>query len=362
MLYFGGPSYAVFALLITVASNTALIATSFWLSIWVSAYDGQGKVNVAYYIGIYAGITLGSTIMTLLAFLTYANGQWIAAHKLHRGLAKAVMNVSLSWWSDVPVGRVVNRFSRDMNSIDVALGRKLQGSLSAIVRLFFRVGAVSSILPIFMLPGLVSCVVGIICGEMYTRTAVMLKRLVSSSQSPVFSQFSESLAGLAVIRARGNMPAVFRDKLADRLRSYSRASETNYNCNRWVSVRIDFITALVTLCAGIIAVFKAGALGAGLVGFSLMNAAVLSDTILGLLRAMNELEVELQSVRSPISMQVRAHTDELLHSSTEYRNICALSRRRRWTTPIKAPRCLLLLQPPTNRKSGLKRVPSSSNT
>ncbi len=41
-----------------------------------------------------------------------------------------------------------------------------------------------------------------------------------------------------------------------RLRDFSRAQEANFNCNRWVALRVDFVTALVSLCAGIIAVFK----------------------------------------------------------------------------------------------------------
>jgi ABC-type multidrug transport system fused ATPase/permease subunit len=299
MLYFGGPTYALFALFTTVLSNAALIATSFWLSVWVNAYDRQEAVNIAFYLGIYAAFTLGNAIVDCLGFLTFANGQWIAARDLHKALISAVMNVSLPWWKDVPVGRVVNRFSRDMNSLDSTLGQMLQYFLTMSVKIFFRIGAISSILPIFMLPGLVTCFLGVICGEMYTRTAVTVKRLVSSSQSPVFSQFSDSLMGLPVIRARSNMPVVFGDKLAERLRSYSRAQEANFNCNRWVAVRIDFITALVTLCAGIIAVSKAGTLPAGLVGFSIMNATGLSETILGLVRSMNLLEVELQSVRTP---------------------------------------------------------------
>lgn len=326
MLYFGGPTYALLALLTIVLSNAALIATSFWLSIWVSAYDRQEAVNITFYLGVYAAFTLGSATIDCLGFITFANGQWIAAHNLHRQMLNSVMNVSLSWWKDVPVGRVVNRFSRDMNALDNMLGRWLQMFLTMFVKIFFRIGAISSILPIFMLPGLVTCFVGVVCGELYTRSAVMLKRLVSSSQSPVFSQFSDSLTGLAVIRAQKDMPGVFGDKLAERLRSYSRSCEVTYNCNRWVSVRIDFVTALVTLSAGMIAVSKAGTLAAGLVGFSLMNAAGLSETILGLVRNMNELEVELQSfhrVQEYVQLDPEEETDDV-HSDTPHPDLAAL--------------------------------------
>ena len=150
-------------------------------------------------------------------------------------------------------------------------------------------------MPIFIVPALCTVTIGIICGEMYICTAVVLKRLVSSSQSPVFSQFSGSMAGLAVIRARQNMPETFRDQLAQRLRDFSRSQETSFNLNRWVGVRIDFIAALVTVAAGAIAVEKVGVVEAGLVGFSLSNATNLSQLILYFVRFMNDLEVELQS-------------------------------------------------------------------
>jgi hypothetical protein len=112
----------------------------------------------------------------------------------------------------------------------------------------------------------------------------------------VFSQFADTLAGLAVIRARKGKAEGFGFELADKLRIWSATAEANYNCNRWVGVRIDFVTSLVSLFAGVIALSKAGLVGAGLVGFSLTNANDLSNTVLYMVRAMNELEVEMQSV------------------------------------------------------------------
>lgn len=214
---------------------------------------------------------------------------------------------------DTPTGRVVNRFSRDMASLDNQLSRMLQGTQQLAVELVFRLGAVTAIMPIFILPGLFSCVVGLLAGEMYTRTAVVVKRLVSSSQSPVFSQFNDDMAGIQIIRARKGIAKSFGNLLAERLRPFNRANETNYNLNRWVGLRIDFVTALVMSCAGAIAISKVGLIPAGLVGFSLTNASGLSSTILYLVRLANELEVELQSfhrVREYASLEPEEKTED----------------------------------------------------
>ncbi len=143
-----------------------------------------------------------------------------------------------------------------------------------LTRLFFQIAAVGSVMPIFMLPAALCCAAGVVVGEVYTRTAVAVKRLVSSSQSPLYAQFADSLAGLPVIRARANMPRIFGEQLADKIRIFERASEAQYNCNRWVALKVDMMTTFVTVAAGAIAVSKAGVIAAGLVGFSLTNATV----------------------------------------------------------------------------------------
>lgn len=205
-----------------------------------------------------------------------------------------------------------------MASLDNQLSRILNNTLDLLMAVLLRLGAISSIMPIFLVPGLISCMIGVVAGEMYTRTAVVVKRLVSSSQSPVFSQFADDMAGIQVIRARKDMAQNFGNLLAERLRPYNRATETNYNINRWVSLRIDFVTAVVMAFAGAIAIANIGLIPAGLVGFSLTSANGLSQTILYFVRMANELEVELQSfhrVKEYASLEPEEKTDADPHDA-----------------------------------------------
>ncbi|KAK5659558.1 hypothetical protein OQA88_760 [Cercophora sp. LCS_1] len=295
MLYFGGVLHLSVALFLTVLVNTLGLATTYWLSIWVDAYESSENINVAFYAGIYALIMNTLSAAEGIALAVYQRGGWVAGRRLHAAMTRAVLGAPLSWWKNVPIGRVINRFSQDIRSMDLALGEMVSSTLDMVVRIFFQVGAVSSILPIFMVPVLGTVSIGVVFGEMYTRTAVTVRRLLSSSRSPVFSHFGETMDGLAVIRARNGMPETFCHQLAEKIRPYAKAEEATYNLNRWVAIRIDFITALVMMSAGIIAVWKADVLKAGQVGFSLSSATRLSYVILSLVRNMNDLEVELQS-------------------------------------------------------------------
>lgn len=295
MAYFGNPFLAVGAALMTILSTASAVGTGLWIAVWVDAYGRGEASNIAFYLGIYGVWSFAELFISAMTFVFYESGGWYAARTLHNLFIESVMSVPLSWYKTTPIGRVVNRFSRDMSSLDNSLVTYLRFCFDAFTRLVFQVGAVGSVMPIFMLPAAVCCLVGIIAGEMYTRTAVAVKRIVSSSQSPLFSQFADSLAGIAIIRARAGMPKTFGDQLAEKLRIFERASESHYNCNRWVALKVDMATTLVTVAAGAIAVSKVGTVAAGLVGFSLTNATTLSQVIIMLVRTMNELEVEMQS-------------------------------------------------------------------
>ncbi|CAN8102301.1 unnamed protein product [Discula destructiva] len=295
MIYFGGVGYAMFSLASTFLSAAAYIGINLWVGIWVDKVDSSNARDIPFYLGIYAGLSILSLTLDAFQFLVYAAGGWTAAKKLHRDFVRSILNVSLDWFKETPSGRIVNRFSRDMAALDNMLYRILEHTIVLFAQLVLQMAAITSIMPIFLIPGLVAIVIGVVTGEAYTRTAVVVKRLVSSSQSPVFSQFADDMAGLQVIRARKGVPQSFANRLAERLRGYNRSSETNYNLNRWVGLRVDFVTAIVIVIAAMIAISKIGVISAGLVGFSLQAASGLSSSILYLVRMSNELEVEMQS-------------------------------------------------------------------
>ncbi len=117
MLFFGSPLFVALALFTTLLSNIGFISTTFWLSIWVTAYEKPWPVNVAFYAGLYAALTVAYSLAEASSWVVYSRGGWIAARHLHEVLIRSVLAAPLSWWKDIPVGRVVNRFSQDMKSL-----------------------------------------------------------------------------------------------------------------------------------------------------------------------------------------------------------------------------------------------------
>ncbi|KAI0889275.1 abc transporter [Annulohypoxylon maeteangense] len=294
MLLFGGYSAATLTIINTILVQLAYFSITFWLSIWtgLSTQDDYPSKAIPYLL-VYIGTVLAFISLQFLNNYIYQRGGWKAAKTMHERLVTAILGAPISWYDNTPVGRIINRFGVDIQSMDSALVDWLRMSLDNGIRLALRLASIASIMPIFALPAGIFCMIGFATGEVYARAQISIKRLCAVKISPVFSHFSDTTGGLAVIRARQPMDTVFQTLLADKLAVYMRALEAQYNTNRWVSIRSDFCAATIAVTAGCIAYYKSGS--PGLVGFSLTNAIGLSQTILTLVRNMNELEVELNS-------------------------------------------------------------------
>ncbi|KAI6081288.1 ABC multidrug transporter [Hypoxylon rubiginosum] len=313
MLFFGGTGRAMLAMLLCLLSQLAFFAVPLWLSVWVGASSTENAKTVGFYVGIYGAWLLS---FSTISAMSQAYLQWSArkaAHALHQKLVTAALWVSVHWYDKNPPGRLINRFSSDTYSLDTVLVEYLRIAIDNIFRFVLRLTAIGSIMPTFALPAALICSVGLVCAEMYTRAQLSVKALTSASQSPVFSFFGESMTGKAVIRACAGMQDAFADDLARRLRVYARAGETQYNLNRWICVRADGCAAVIALFTGVIAISMGSDAPAGRLGFSLTSAIGLGQTILTMVRNMNELEAELNSfhrVREYASLPLETDTAE----------------------------------------------------
>ncbi|KAF1852237.1 P-loop containing nucleoside triphosphate hydrolase protein [Cucurbitaria berberidis CBS 394.84] len=304
LVLFGGKRHAFLAILSALIVQIAFFSITYWLSIWTSSSPKEDNAAVAtssghrpnFYLAIYCGTVLIFLTLQFTNNIIYQVGAWRAARSLHASMLSSLLHAPLSFYTFNPIGRCLNRFGLDTQSLDTVLVDWLRQTLDNGLRFFLRILGVASILPIFAAPAAAICGLGFAVGEAYTRAQVGVKRLCAVSYSPIVTHFGDTLAGLSIIRARTAHPGIFQSMLASYVAERTRACEAQYNLNRWVSVRSDLCAAAVSMAAGAVALWKSNSgVSPGLVGFSLTNAIGLSQTILTLVRNMNELEVEMNS-------------------------------------------------------------------
>ncbi len=131
---FNGP-LVVFLLIISQGAN---IMTSLWLSYWTS---DAFSLSMGTYIGVYAA--LGAVqAMLMFAFMVSLSIFGTAASKaMAQQAIKRVLRAPMSFFDTTPLGRITNRFSRDVDVLD--------NNLSDAMRMYFF--SLGSIISVFIL-------------------------------------------------------------------------------------------------------------------------------------------------------------------------------------------------------------------
>jgi ABC-type multidrug transport system fused ATPase/permease subunit len=97
-------------------ANVANIWTSLWLSYWTS--NKYPSLSTGQYIGVYAGLG-GSVVLLMFVFSTYMTtcGTNASRTMLQRAMTR-VLRAPMSFFDTTPLGRITNRFSKDIQVMD----------------------------------------------------------------------------------------------------------------------------------------------------------------------------------------------------------------------------------------------------
>ncbi|XP_046419120.1 multidrug resistance-associated protein 1 isoform X10 [Neodiprion fabricii] len=272
------------------------IGSNAWLSKWSddnTTVSDTAKRDM--YLGVYGGLGLGQAIFTLAASFSLALGSIIASITLHEVMLSNSMKSPLSFFDQTPMGRILNRFGKDVDIIDNTLPNNFR---SWIQTFFSAVGTVVAICystPLFAVVILPIGVVYYFVQRFYVATSRQLKRLESVSRSPIYSHFGESVTGAPTIRAYG---------LQDRFIAESE-SRVDFNqvcyypsviANRWLAIRLEMVGNLIIFFAALFSVLPKEDLTAGGVGFSLSYALQITQTLNWLVRMTSDVETNIVAV------------------------------------------------------------------
>jgi ABC-type multidrug transport system fused ATPase/permease subunit len=106
-----GASVDVSAFLARYLYTRASIATS-------GSSDSSDSSNVLYYLSVYLGIGFGCIVVLLIRQMVIGFLGLRASRRLHEDLIKSVVRAPVRFFEVNPLGRVLNRFSKDLQSID----------------------------------------------------------------------------------------------------------------------------------------------------------------------------------------------------------------------------------------------------
>ncbi|TMS22599.1 Canalicular multispecific organic anion transporter 2 [Larimichthys crocea] len=291
-----GPLLSVFICFLYGCQSAAAIGANIWLSQWTNdALKNQTQQNVHMRVGVYAALGIAQGILVMMSSFTLATGNIAAAKKLHCNLLANKLHTPQSFFDTTPIGRIINRFSKDVYVIDEALPATVLMLLGTVFVSLSTMIVIISSTPIFAVVIAPLAFIYVFVQRFYVATSRQLKRLESVSRSPIYSHFSESVTGCSVIRAYGRHSAfvLLSDmKVDENQKSYYPGIVSN----RWLGVRIEFIGNCIVLFAALFAVTGKESLNPGLVGLSVSYALQVTMSLNWMVRMSSDLENNIVAV------------------------------------------------------------------
>lgn len=232
---------------------------------------------------------------TFAASISFALGALKASHEMHVILLRHVLRWPMELFDTTPLGRVLNRFAKEVDVIDNTLPSVVRACLVMIFGVVATLVVITISTPIF---SAVIVPIGILyyaVQRFYVATSRQLKRLESVSRSPIYSHFGESIQGAQTIRAYS---------VQDRFIGESEARvDFNQVCyfpsiiaNRWLAVRLEMVGNLIILFAALFAVLGRETMNPGLVGLSVSYALQITQTLNWLVRMTSDVETNIVAV------------------------------------------------------------------
>ncbi|KAJ4489677.1 ABC transporter [Lentinula edodes] len=244
-----GYTFPLFVVAVCFFQGSSVLSP-YWLVFWE---DEKFNISRGAYMGIYAVLGFAQAFGLFSMGAVFALFTFNASQVMHRRALRQVVHAPIAFFDTTPLGRIMNRFSKDIDTLDNVLGEALRQFLGTAVQVIGSIVLVSIILPWFLIAIVFILLLYYYIAIFYRASARELRRIDAILRSQLYSHFSESMSGLTTIRAYGETER-FQKENAARINLENRAYWLTVTNQRWLSVRLDFLGSLMVFAVAILAV------------------------------------------------------------------------------------------------------------
>ncbi|KAF2678970.1 hypothetical protein K458DRAFT_394379 [Lentithecium fluviatile CBS 122367] len=252
-------------------------------------------VDSAYFLGVYAILGVIFMFITFLREGFLFGGSLAASRRIHERLIQKITHAKFRFFDQTPLGQLMNRFSKDIESVDQEVAPVAIGVVHCLASIITIVILISIITPGFLIAAFFITILYALIGRFYINSSRDLKRLESVNRSPLYQQFGETLSGMTTIRAYGDERRFIRENLT-KINTQHRPFIYLWAANRWLAFRVDVVGALVSFFAGVFVVRSVGHIDAGAAGLALTYAVTFTENVLWFVRLYSANEQNMNSV------------------------------------------------------------------
>lgn len=251
--------------------------------------------STMYYLSIYSLIGLLYSLFGSIRIVLVFFGGLGVSRRIFKILLNKVLRAEVRFFDSTPIGRIMNRFSKDIEGIDQELAPYAESLVISALGCIATIVLITFITPIFLVFGIFVSICFAYVGILYLTLSRELKRFESITRSPINQHFTETLTGVATIRAYGDERRFMVQNMLN-IDKNNRPFFFVWVNNRWMSFRANVAGSLIVAISSALSVLYAKRIDAGLAGISLSFAASFATSALWLLRCYADVEININAV------------------------------------------------------------------
>ena len=275
----GGGARVVPLMLVPMILVEALqLGSSWWLTQWANAPAERNR----FYLAGYAGWALAAALLTVVRHMIVLSVGLSAGSGMHDQLLISLLRAPVAFFDVTPIGRLLARFSRDLQTVDVALPSAVQTLGSTTFAVVSALAVVCANSPMFALTLPLLGWAYVSFSSFYMASSREMKRLESSTRAPMLTHVSETLDGLDTIRAY-NSQSRFGRQAELKIDRNVRAGLASAIANCWLGLRLELLGATLAAIAALLAFGRGPSLlqGAAAAATQAVESAVCAATVEG---------------------------------------------------------------------------------
>ncbi|KAF4606377.1 hypothetical protein EYR38_000430 [Pleurotus pulmonarius] len=285
------------------------IGNQVFIAKWGEAYQGSPSilpsipdiwnrlpppdVNVKPWLIIYVLISLAGAFTVLLSISLGFYTSLQAARSLFVKLLRRLTRAPARFFDTTPIGRILNRFTSDMRTLDGTIQGSVYGALSGVLTFTSSFVTIVVVVPNFAPVAIFVAWLYIRIAPPYINASRDLRRLESVSLSPAFAGFDELLHGLVHVRAFG-MERRYQEGFYRKVDRFQAFDHVYWLVNTWLRWRYDCLGSIVVFTTTLFALWRS--VSDGSAAIVIVQAGIFAEASRQLVRVAAQVELDFNSV------------------------------------------------------------------
>ncbi|XP_031347077.1 probable multidrug resistance-associated protein lethal(2)03659 isoform X2 [Photinus pyralis] len=233
--------FVICTVLLFIFAELSISGSIYFIGHWINVEQHQHVEDRGIYMQVYCGIAVAAVCFAILRLITFVTLTMASSRSLHDTMFTRLLHSSMKFFNSNTSGRILNRFSKDLLSMDEVLPNMAVIAILIILNVSGLLIVICVVNPWFIIPTVLVLGLLFFIRRFYLSTNLGILRVESVVRSPLYGHVQATLQGLPTIRTFG-VQETLTNEFNNYLDTHSTALHMSYSVSRAFGYWIDLLS------------------------------------------------------------------------------------------------------------------------